>query len=71
MNTIVVLVVTVCLGAGDDSQCEDFGIKSWQGANAMQECRQEMEQEVKYSIMQGTVQTWKCVDVTGQEEKAI
>lgn len=68
METIVVLFVTVCLGGGQDASCEEFGLSVWRGADSMALCRQELEKEVIYSVMQGTVQTWECVDVTGQEE---
>jgi hypothetical protein len=71
MNTVVILFVTVCLGAGDDVSCEEFGLESWQGAQAMQECTEYLQREVQYSEMQGTVQTWKCVDVTPVEENKL
>lgn len=61
---IVVLVVTVCLSAGDDSQCEEFGVESWDGNDAMELCVEHMQREVQVSEMEGTLQTWRCVNVS-------
>jgi hypothetical protein len=71
MNTIVVLFVTVCLGGGDDVACEEFALSVWRGENALALCRQELEREVSYSVMQGTVQTWNCVDVSDDNQLEI
>ena len=71
MNTIVILFVTVCLGGGDDVACEEFGLQEYTGPQAMQECIEYMQQEVLYSTMEGTVQTWQCVDVTADNNQSI
>jgi hypothetical protein len=67
MNTIVVLFVTVCLG-GEAGTCEEFALSVWRGESALALCRQELESEVHYSVMQGTVQTWQCVDVSSDNQ---
>lgn len=64
MNTIVILFVTVCLGAGNDTSCEEFGIETYSGTDAMVRCVEDMQREIQVSEMEGTVQTWRCVDVT-------
>lgn len=67
-ETIVILFVTVCLGVGGDAGCEEFGIEEFTGVGAMQECVKALEAEVQVSEREGTLQTWKCVEVTDNSE---
>ena len=62
-ETIVILFVTVCLG-GNGDQCEEFGIESYSGSDAMVRCVEDMKSEVQVSEIEGTLQTWRCVDVS-------
>lgn len=61
---IVILFVTVCLGDGTDASCEEFGIETYGGSDAMVRCVEDLKAEVQVSEIQGTVQTWRCVEVS-------
>lgn len=67
-SPIVILFVTVCLGVRGDAGCEEFGIEEFTGVQAMQECVKALEAEVQVSEREGTLQTWRCVEVTDNSE---
>ena len=70
MNGLVILFVTVCLNGGD-SQCEEFGVESWEGNSAMELCVEHMQREVQVSEIAGTLQTWRCVDMASEQGEMI